>query len=206
MRRKGARTNYPRLCGASSAARRSGPFGQFWGDFATFAEHCGDGRGACGDGVLKYRRPCWLRNGAVHRGTRAGESCNEHPEFCVTRLPANRAQSDAGPKPSFRRRTAAEPFRQRAHHHPRRADRDRATCRLRRANQPEGSSIHRMWRARKNHPTSGFGAESTTGKRLEAGAGQSGGPIEGPSPSKELRRRWGSATALGGSRTSDGSD
>ena len=58
-------------------------------------------------------------------------------------------RANAGPRPSFQGRTAAGPFRQRAHHHLRRA----ARIDERRADYagqpPEGSTIHRTGRVQK---------------------------------------------------------
>ena len=55
MRRKGARTNYPRLRGASSAAREIWDFGNFRAVSLYSNKGFGDGLGACGDGGLMYR-------------------------------------------------------------------------------------------------------------------------------------------------------
>ena len=101
MRRKGAQTNYPRLRGAASAARRFRDFGHFWAISLHGNEGFGDSRGACGDRGLMYRGTCHLRNRAVPWGQETGNPVTNIP-FCYHCLPVNRTQSNAGPDSPFR--------------------------------------------------------------------------------------------------------
>ena len=128
-------------------------------------------------------------------GTRAGESCNEHP-FCCHCLPATRAQSNAGPDSPFRLThrggrsnqgpTTSAPRRERT-----------SNVLIEPSHQLEGSPIHRTGRARKRPRQVVSELDTTAGKRLEAGAGRVEAPSKGQHRPRSCegrqggRRRWG---------------
>ena len=136
-------------------------------------------------------------------GTRAGESCNEHP-FCCHCLPATREQSNAGPDSPFRLThrggrsnkgpTTSAPRRERT-----------SNVLIEPSHQLEGSPIHRTGRARKRPRQVVSELDTTAGKRLEAGAGRVEAPSKGQHRPRSCEGRQGSAAVGGGSGTSDGS-
>ena len=187
MRRKGARTNYPRLRGASSAARRSGPFGQFWGCFATFADCCGDGQGACGDSDTMYRVPGAESPCCVPRGQDpAHPVTNIHS--AVTDLPASRAQQHRT-QPPFRPTHRGGTVPPTGPPRPRRVATKQTTVPTTPGQPPEGSTIHRTGRGRKNHAPSGFGARRHRGEASGSGRRR----VEAPTTGQHRPRNCGSA-------------
>ena len=112
-------------------------------------------------------------------GTRAGESCNEHP--ILLSLPACEPRAEQTPDPDHPSEDA--PWQGRS------ADGPTTICDVpresseRRADSagqpPEGSRIHRTGRAQKTTPQVVSELVPTAGKRQEAGAGESEAPSTG---------------------------
>ena len=174
MRRKGARTNYPRLRGASSAARRLWEFGHFRAISLHWKRGLVGTIGVLVGTVDNVQGTC-VSNRAVCRGTRTGEPCNEHP--CLLSLHACEPRArQSRTQPSFRSTHRGGAVPPTGPPRPRRIEFDQATVPITPGRPPEGSTIHRTGRARRTTQQVVSQLGTTAGKRLEAGAGESGGP------------------------------
>ena len=136
-------------------------------------------------------------------GTRAGESCNEHP-FCCHCLPATREQSNAGPDSPFRLTHRGGRSNKGPTTSAPRCDRT-SNVLIEPSHQLEGSTIHCTGRARKRPRQVVSELDTTAGKRLEAGAGRVEAPRRGNIVQGAVRGAKGGAAVGGGSGTSDGS-
>ena len=124
--------------------------------------------------------------------------------FCGHCLPATRAQSNAGPDSPFRLThrggcsnqgpTTSAPRRERT-----------SNVLIEPSHQLEGSPIHRTGCARKRPRQVISELGTTTGKRLEEGAGRVEALSTGQHRPRSCEGRQGSAAVGGGSGTSDGS-